>query len=92
MFLCHGGTHYGASVLLGPDQTPLETDLPRRIRFKPAEMIGFGIQLIVRERSRTTIGSSYRIWFGCALVLLGQILLASVNYLSSKVVVKSMTV
>ena len=52
------------------DQTPLETDLPRRVRFKAVGMIGANMQPIVR--GRTTIGETFMVWL--CIGVMGQVL------------------
>jgi len=52
------------------DQTPLETDLPRRIRFKAVGMVGSNLQPVVR--GRTTIGETFMVWL--CIGVMGQVL------------------
>ena len=52
------------------DQTPLETDLPRRLKIRAVGFVGSDYQPIVR--GRTTIGSSFMLWF--CIGVMGQVL------------------
>jgi len=52
------------------DQTPLETDLPRRVRFRAVGMVGSDQQPVVR--GRTTIGGGFVLWL--AIGCMGQVL------------------
>lgn len=52
------------------DQTPLETDLPRRIRFKAVGMVGSNLQPVVR--GKTTIGETFMVWL--CIGVMGQVL------------------